>query len=370
MISKAFEVLWNSSLARPLLSRPASSDLPLVVAGWFRTANGIGEGARSTFRTLQAEGLNPVAVDLSDAFDLVDMECPFPLSKMPKAKNGTLIVHLNSPELPKALHALGMRRGRSWYVIGYWAWELPVFPPGWEKSFQFLSEIWSPSEFVTKTLSSHPRAPKVTTKGHPIYAPQKIEGSRADFGLPEGATIFLTLADSLSSLDRKNPFGAIQAFRSTFGDDERFLLIVKTRNLTKRSRAELHLRDAIGEARNVRVMDASLSDAERWGLMNSIDCLISLHRAEGFGMPIAEAIALGKPVVVTAWSGNMDFCKDEHGQLVDYDLVPCNDRYGRYTFPGAVWAEPRIDRVDLVKALRQGKLGETLPADCPRRTSL
>ena len=351
VLDPVFSRLRRHSLARPLANPPEDVALPVVVAGWFRTANGIGEGARSTYRALRDEGRNPIAVDLSGAFDLVDMTCPFALSPMPQDDAGTLIVHLNSPELPKALYELGMRRGRSWYVIGYWAWELPVFPTGWDRNFDLVSEIWSPSSFVTDALASHPNAPPVITKGHPIHVPSDIDGSRAQFGLPDHATIYLTLADSLSSLDRKNPFGAIDAFKQAFGDNPSKLLIVKVRNLARNERAERDIKAAIGGAPNIMVMDGSLSDGQRWGLLKTIDCLISLHRAEGFGMPLAEAIALGQPVIATAWSGTMDFCNEGNAQLVDYDLVPCVDRYGRYNVPDAVWAEPRIDPRALLLAV-------------------
>ncbi|MEM0898850.1 MAG: hypothetical protein AAGI92_02740 [Pseudomonadota bacterium] len=329
-------------IARPVHVPPSDKDAPLVVAGLFRTASGIGEGARSTFRMLQDEGKSPIAVCLSEAFDLVDMESPIPLFEMPRADEGTLVVQLNSPELPAALQILGMKRGRSWYVIGYWAWELSIFPPGWDRNFDLVSEIWTPSTFVTEAVGQHPKAPSVSTKGHVIHVPEGVSPNREKFELPQDAKIYITMADSLSSLDRKNPFAAIRYFKGMHGDDEGALLIVKSRNLAQNKRAKRDLVKAIGESPNIRLMDATLSEPERWSLLASVDCLISLHRSEGFGLPIAEAIALYKEVVVTAYSGNMDFCTPENSTLVDYELVPCEDRYGRYSYKHAVWASARL----------------------------
>lgn len=342
IISPIIQRCRRAMIARPLRQKPAGANSPLVVAGLFRTASGIGEGARSTYRSLKAEGRQPMAVCLSEAFGLVDMDSLIPLSPMPSGESGTIIVHLNSPELPKALLFLDIKRGKpAWYVIGFWAWELAVFPPGWDRNFDLVSEIWTPSSFVTNAFEQHPKAPAVTTKGHSIYPPDKIDAARAPFGLPENVKIYLTIADAMSSLDRKNPFAAIDAFKQTHGDDLEFLLVVKTRNLLQDTAAERDLKQAIGTAPNIRLMDRSLTEVEKWNLLAAADCLVSLHRSEGFGLPIAEAIAIGKPVIVTAWSGNMDFCTRENATLIDYDLVACEDRYGRYCFPDAVWAEPK-----------------------------
>lgn len=350
IINPAKRQIRRSMIAHPSREKRSGNKSPLVVAGLFRTASGIGEGARSTYRSLVEAGEKPIAVCLSASFNLVDMESPVPLSDMPDDLQGTIILQLNSPETPKALYDLGLTRGKSWYVIGFWAWELSLFPPGWDKNFDLVSEIWTPSTFVTQSLAAHPRAPLVTTKGHPVYVPEKIDGSRALFGLPEGKTIYLTLADALSSLDRKNPFAAIEAFKRSHADDPGYMLVVKTRNLRRNPQAEQDLRQAIGDTPNIMLMDRSLTEAQKWGLLKACDCLLSLHRSEGFGLPIAEAIALGKHVIVTAWSGNMDFCTARNATLVDYELVPCKDRYGRYEFPDAVWAEtelPDLDQIDL-----------------------
>ena len=342
LVHPALDRYRRAAISRPLPVKPDGSDVPIVVAGLFRTASGIGEGARSTFRALQKEGKKPIPVCLSDIFGVADMESPIPLSEMPTDRHGIVIVQQNSPELPRALRALGLTRGRSWYVVGFWAWELSIFPPGWERNFDLVSEIWTPSSFVTRALEQHPNAPPITTKGHPIFVPDGVSADRARFDLPDGVRLYICLADSLSSLDRKNPFAAIAYFRQHYGEDDKALLIVKTRNLALNPRAQHDIATAIGGASNIRVMDASLSETDKWTLLASIDCLISLHRSEGFGLTIAEAIALGKHVIVTGYSGNMDFCTPDNATLVDYELVPCEDRYGRYRYPDAVWAEPAI----------------------------
>jgi glycosyltransferase involved in cell wall biosynthesis len=338
LLHPVLQAYYKSQLSAPLKLRPEAPS-PVVVAGLFRTANGIGEGARSTYRMLKEQGLQPIAVDLSEFFHLVDMETDIPLSQMPKAEKGTLVLQLNSPETPKALRDLGLKGSNSWYVIGFWAWELPAFPEGWDKHFDLVSEIWTPSSFCKKAIAQHQKAPKVSTFGHKVYPPNNLIADRAAFNLPEEAYVYITMADSFSSLDRKNPFAAIEAFKSSFAHDPKKILLVKTRNLSKDPRAEKDIKTSIAGHDNIRLLDQSLTEQKRWQLMQSCDALISLHRAEGFGLTIAEMQALGKKVIVTAWSGNMDFCTPDNAVLVDYKLVPCIDRYGRYNYPEAVWAQ-------------------------------
>ncbi len=341
--------------------RVGRSDAPLVIAGLFSTANGIGEAARATYRSLEAAGLSPIAVDLSEYLAPVDLETDIHLQTMPDAPEGTLILQLNGPESMAALQHLGMRRGRNWYTIGYWAWELPTFPKDWDRAFRFLSEIWAISEFTGKALRSHPKAPIVHVLPHAISAPNNPRNVRAQYRCSEDQFIFLTMADGMSSLSRKNPFAAIRAFKGAFGDDPKRRLIIKTRNLNHKPEAKSDLLECIGTAQNIEVLDTSLSENDLWALLNSVDCFVSLHRSEGFGLVLAEAMALGKPVICTNWSGNTDFTSAETAALVDYELVPCDDPYGIYTDTTALWAE-----ADLEDAVAKMKKVASDPKFCVR----
>ena len=329
-------------IARPQPSLKHTEDYVVVVAGLFRTANGIGEGVRGTYNALLAAGLSPVAVDLSEQLALVDLETNITLSPMPKDKHGILILQLNGPETAAGLQHLGMTRGRQWYTIGYWAWELPVFPKNWDIAFPFLSEIWAISEFTAKALKQHPKAPPISVMGHAISVPEEAVSQRIKFKIEENAFVFVTLADSMSSLSRKNPFTVIAAHKQAFGDNMDVQLIVKTRNLERNLKAYDDISMAIGEAKNIRLLDVSLSEQERWELFASIDSVVSLHKSEGFGLTLAEAMALNKAVISTAWSGNMDFTRPDNSYLADFTLIPCEDSYGIYDDKAAVWAEVSV----------------------------
>lgn len=330
------------TLARPVMETPVGRDAPFVLAGLFSTANGIGEAARVTYRALCAAGVTPIAVDLSPQLAPVDMQCDIPLSAMPDAQEGTLLLQLNAPEIPTALHHLDMRRGRRWRTIGYWAWELPIFPKHWDKAFAYLSDVWAISTFTKSALALHPRAPDMAVFGHAVCPPDGLTSDRGEFGLPSDAFVFLAMADSMSSMERKDPFSAIAAHREAFGDDPRRVLVLKTRNLARDPLAQARLEGAIAGAGNIRVMDVSLSERKRWELMHAVDAVVSLHRAEGYGLVMAEAMAIGKPVVCTGWSGNMDFTTQEAAFLVDYTLIPCDDPYDVYRARGAQWAQADV----------------------------
>lgn len=331
-------------IARPSKTVPSANHAPLVVAGTFRTANGIGQAARQTFYALEAAGLSPIAVDLSKQLASVDLEVPFPLQAMPAVNEGVLIMQINGPETMAALQHLKMGREKNWYTIGYWAWELPIFPAGWERAFPFLSELWTISEFSAKALRKHKKAPQITVFGHSIHVPKRIKPDRALFKLPKDAFVFLSMADSMSSLTRKNPFATIAGFKQIFADRDNVHLVIKVRNLERHPQADNDLRTAINGAQNISLIDATLTDEELWTLLGSIDCFVSLHRSEGFGLTIVEAMALAKPVIVTAWSGNMDFTTSENAYLVEPEFIPCTDKYGVYSGRQTVWADVSADQ--------------------------
>lgn len=338
-------------IARPSNTLPASQTAPIVVAGVFNSAHGIGEGARATFRALKAAGVNPIPVDVSEPFVPLDLESGIKCQPMPKNREGILILQVNGPETATALRYLKMAHCRNWYIIGYWAWELPNFPEEWGHALDYLSEIWTPSSFSASALNQHPKAPKVSIFGHAVSPPTALQSARAKFGWKKGEFVFLTLADSMSSLERKNPFATIRAFRHAFGNAPDRRLVIKTRNLSTNETAKSKIMSEIGDSENISLLDASLTEGELWTLLQSADALVSLHRSEGFGLTIAEAMALSKPVICTNWSGNTDFVTATSAALVDYGLIPCVDPYGVYADEAALWAN--VDELHAAQLLKR-----------------
>lgn len=365
-------VVWNA-YARATLARPASTRQwgPVVVAGLFSTASGLGEAARSTWRALDSAGCDPIAVDLTPFLAPSDLKTDIPLDDMPTTPTGTLILQVNGPEVTAALHHLGMKRGRNWYTIGYWAWELAEFPPKWERALPYLSALWTISDFCRDAFSKKCALP-IDVFPHPVRAPSlDRDACRSHFGFPPQAFITLAMADALSSLERKNPIGAILAHEEAFGDDPDRILVVKSRNLDYASggnKGAKRLYEAVANRSNVQLLDRVLTEADQWQLIFAADAVLSLHRSEGYGLVLAEAMIAGRPVIATGYSGNMMFMTDDTSYPIGFDLVPVNDPTKIYRSARGVWADPSLSEAASVLLQLAGKPPEiSALSDAARR---
>jgi glycosyltransferase involved in cell wall biosynthesis len=236
------------------------------------------------------------------------------------------------------------------YVIGVWAWEAPSLP-GWaRREVARVDEIWVPSRFVRRAFRSATNKP-ITVWRHVVDASLPGDEPRSDFGLPHDAVLFFFNFDASSSDARKNPWGVIHAFESAFTDDERrgpARLVLKTQNLDTHPPLRAALQASLDRVNGI-LIDEELPRDRMNALLGSIDVYASLHRAEGFGLGIAEAMLLGKPVIVTAYSGNMDYSTRTNSCLVGYTMRPIDESDHRLTpharevyEPGLIWAEPNV----------------------------
>jgi hypothetical protein len=330
------------ALLAPRIARPEpDGEGVLVVAGYVSAATGLGAATRRLAAGLRAAGLSPLEADLTGPLrQRAGPEGAGPLVPVPPGP-GTLLVHVNGPMLPWALRVLGRRAVAGKRVVAVWNWELPLLPADWHRGFACCHEIWVGSEFVAAAVRAAPGAPPVHVVPYPILpAPAPAAMTRAEFGLPEDAFVTLALFDATSSLARKNPLGAIAAHHAAFGNRADRLLVVKTHATADAGPAWAGVLAAAAAHPNVRVLDAHLSRPALWALVAASDCLLSLHRAEGYGFAMAEAMALGRAVVATGWSGNMDFMAGPGAYPVPFALVPAVDPQEIYDLPGARWAEP------------------------------
>jgi len=303
------------------------ADGPIKVVGYFAGSHGIAASARLAARAFEALGVPVERVDASHA------KLTWTPRKDPPERAAAWIFHLNPPELLAELAVLGPRRllGPRY---GYWAWELPKAPAGWLKDAALVDEVWAPSRYNAKALAG--AAAPVRVVPHPLF----VEDYAGVTPAPrEAAFQAVALFDFNSSVARKNPRGAIEAFRRAFGDDPACRLTLKTQNgrifpdLLAKLRAEAPA--------NVRIVDETWPYEQVKALIAGADAVISLHRAEGFGLSPAEALALGCPVVATGFSGVMDFLDAENAVLVPWRPVAVEDPQRIYR--GQSWAEPDLD---------------------------
>jgi len=363
-----------SRIIAPVPDRAPKGGMPIAIAGLFSTMSGIGEGARLAYDALESAGMAPSAFDISAAFGQKEIEGPARRPIVP-GTGGTLVVHHNAPFLPHALWALGRARVRGRRVIGYWAWEFPRIPESWYPSFGYLHEVWVPSELARTAVASGTDLP-VHTVPHPLPPPVVTPNMRARLGLPENVLIVLTAFHMGSAFTRKNPLAAITAFRRAFGDATDKLLLVKVIDHGASPIAREALGRAVEGAANIRLLNVMLPPADMSGLMAAVDIVLSLHRSEGFGLVPAEAMQLGKPVVATGWSGNMDFMNAGNSAPVAYTMVPVQDPYdGAFIADGQLWAEADVD--DAANWLRRlaadpdlrARMGEAARTDIARQLS-
>jgi glycosyltransferase involved in cell wall biosynthesis len=319
----------------------------LAVGGELSRATGLGEGARLMLQGAAKLGLATWPLDVGPPVrervapeHAAEMNTPH--SETPPA-GAPLVLHINPPLLPLAMLRLGRRILRGRRIVGYWAWELPTVPPDWRVGLRFVHEVWVPSRFTADALDKLvPGGVRVVP--HPLaLAPPTAEPDRAGFGLPPDTVTVLVSFNMASSFERKNPLAAIAAFRAAFGDRDDRLLVIKV-GYPEHFPADLaRLSAAIGGSRNIRLDAGTLSPRRSQSLTASADIVLSLHRSEGFGLVPAEAMLLGKPVIATGWSGNMDFMDASCAAPIGYRLVPVHDPRGVYDMPGAVWAEADPD---------------------------
>ncbi|MBO1074932.1 hypothetical protein IAI58_04400 [Roseomonas marmotae] len=364
------EALFGAMAAlAPRIDRPEPDGQgTLVVAGYFTAATGLGAATRRLAAGLREAGLAPTEIDLTGPLrQRAGPEGPGPLAPVPEGP-GTLLVHVNGPMLPWALKVLGKRAVRGKRVIAVWNWELPLLPRDWYRGFACCHEIWVGSSFVAEACRAAPGCPPVRVVPYPILPrPAPAAMTRADFGLPEEAFVTLTIFDATSSLARKNPLGAIEAHYRAFGHRPDRILVIKTHATEDAGPGWAEVAAAAAAHPNVRIMRDHFSRAALWALIASADCLLSLHRAEGYGFAMAEAMVLGRPVVATGWSGNMDFMTGAGSFAVPYRMIPAHDPQNIYEIPGAVWAEPDLEAAArLLSALADmPRKGYPAPASFP-----
>lgn len=315
----------------------------IVVAGMFRTANGIGRAALNCYQALREEGLSPIAVDLSGMFNQVDVSSEAPLEDMPLGGNGTLVLFANAPETERALIGLGLRRWHKWRVIGAWAWELSIVPADWARQTGFLSEIWAPSRFVQQAFQD---AFSLPVKNVPHVVPLQMHAKAWPTPANRGDSTLrvLATADGRSSLHRKNLLATMQMFSNAFPGHEAVHLTVKCRNLSLYKQYEAAVMAFAASDPRIDVIDRSFTEEEQTHLLWNSDIVMSSHRSEGFGMHLAEAMAAGRATIATGWSGNLEFMTQDNSSLLPFVLKPVSDPTGTYdALPGAMWAEVDID---------------------------
>lgn len=340
-----FSLLEDS--VRRRLDEPELDKTGIEYIGFARAESGLGENLRAmvaaTLTTAIPFAVSDVPLD-SGIRNRDDSMLPY----MTDRRFATRVICVNPDVLGEAYYHDGYGRCADAYRIGFWFWELERLPRVWVRQLRLVDEVWAATDFVADAVRRDASCPVVKVRT-PVQRPALARAySRAEFGLDPHTCLFLFSFAYSSFATRKNPEAAIAAFRRAFPrGDEHASLVIKTSQSETFPELQARLHQLASADRRIQFLDKYLSRQDVYGLQSVADCYVSLHRSEGLGLGLAECMAQGKPVIATAYSGNLEFMNGDNSYLVDYRLVPV--REGDYPdFRGQVWADADVEHAALL----------------------
>lgn len=331
------------------------------VIGFPQGVLGLGEDARMAARVFQINA-TPVALVNAPMSGPARLDHSVDHLLSDELKYGISLICLPAPEMVR----LALEGGRKLidaptHKIGAWPWELPHWPSAFGKVHQMVDEIWAQSRFVQSVYSRLGDTP-VYHMPMAVEVPAPVDPRRERFGLPPNEFLFYLMFDGNSWLSRKNPLAGVLAFKQAFGENSPGVgLVIKAMNVRDDDPVWRAVQELTAGDSRIHIVSERLSRQDSTDFMACCDAYISLHRSEGFGRVIAEAMALGQPVVATNFSGNVDFCEPDTAFLVDGELVPL--RPGDYLFSeGQYWCDPDVSVAaeQLKRVIEDGPLRERI----------
>lgn len=311
------------------------------VIGYHRHVLGLGQALRTSIAALKTTTIPFVVRDFQAGIASHTTEGAARADEVSHCRYGINLMGINPDLLYRLPLWLKSDEWRTRYNIGYWFWELANFPTPWRYAKSIVDEIWVNTDFVKEALSQSgiavhkiPFAVEFAMPANPSL--------RDHYGIGPDDFVFLFSLDLDSYVERKNPRAVIEAFLEAFGTTSgRPLLILKMVHGQRYPEVLMSLTKLIANHPRIRMIDEPYSAEQMRGLLQSADCYVSLHRAEGLGLAMAESMYLGKPVIATAYSGNLEFMNADNAALVPYELIPVKPNQ----YPHAkdqVWAQPDI----------------------------
>lgn len=367
------------------LARPASCD-PSDALDWRQrpfgvnlfghvySQFGVGEDVRMAARALQAAGVPFTLIDVPPGPGIAQGDRSLEHLVGRDAPYAFNLFCMTAPEHARyrAMHGTGLTQGR--YNIGYWPWELSCWPTAWQPLFGLVDEVWSSSTHTLGAVQASSPVPcrlmPMAVELGPVADFGGRRGAREHFGLPQQTYLFCFAFDLSSSIHRKNPQACLEAFQKAFplgSSTEDVGLVIKTHRPSSPHAEWERLKARAARDPRIRLVEETLARSELLALYQCCDCFLSLHRAEGFGRAVAEAMLLGLRVIVTGYSGNLDFCSPPHTLLVPVRLVDI--RPGEYQAgEGLQWAD--INMAMVVESLRVAVLSNASPCKLGRYSIL
>lgn len=322
-------------------------NIGINVYGYFNELSGLSESARLNVNALFT---NSIQVNIK-SFTYNHVPNEYLKEKSSNIDFPINLFHININFIENFIKDLGTSFFKHKYNIAYWAWEYNEPPIEIIEYINLFDEIWTPSNFCVNSFNQLTTKPVVKIP-HPISPPRNnfIKKDNNIF-------TFLSVFDSVSSLERKNPIASINAFLKAFKNNTNTQLILKTHNLDLFKKEKQYFTSIVKENKNIKIINKNLTKEELHKLFYNCDAYISLHRSEGFGLTLAEAMSFCKPVIATGYSGNLEFMNINNSFLIPYELTETTKEYG-LTKKGYTFADPNINSAsEIMQFLVKNKHG-------------
>jgi glycosyltransferase involved in cell wall biosynthesis/GT2 family glycosyltransferase len=307
------------------------------VYGYAFAESGTGQIVRSVVAALAAEGIPYAVVPFTRTVSRQQQRFHDLGAGAPSFD--TNLICVNADQVPLFFESMRGQLLPGARNIGLWAWEVEHLPATMARSERYLDEVWGISSFTAAALARGLTKP-VRAFPLPVIVPRVQPRTRAELGMPEGF-LFLFCFDYDSVFRRKNPKAIVAAFRQAFPDRAGAVLYMKTTNAERHVAEDQQLRAAAAGRPDIVIRDSYVTSDEYFTMLDACDCYVSLHRSEGFGLTIAEAMALGKPVISTAYSSTIEFANESNSFPVPARLTEVGNDAPPYP-ANARWAEPDI----------------------------
>ncbi|MDH3834909.1 MAG: glycosyltransferase family 4 protein, partial [Nitrosopumilus sp.] len=345
MLSESDQIIVNRSkidgiTGRKLIEKNSEklhlNKIAINVSGYLKGEFGIAEAGRSYATAIKDVGIPFVLNNIDSSlhrnedktFNNFEEFNPNPIN----------LIVVNADQSDVFYKKVGPKYFENKYNIGVWFWELSDFPKEWNNSFKYYDEIWVASSFIANSIAKFSPIPVVKITCPIEIDESKFVKNRSKFKLKEDNFVFLFIFDFLSVFERKNPLGVIEAFKNTFSEEENVVLVIKSINGSK-SPLENKKLQQVCQRKNIILFDEHMDRDKIYSLLASSDCYVSLHRSEGHGFTIAEAMYAKKPVIATSYGGNTDFMNVNNSFPVKYNVKKLERDHGAYK-KGSIWADP------------------------------
>jgi glycosyltransferase involved in cell wall biosynthesis len=319
--------------------KPARSKAAgVAVFGYLKTLNGVGQAGRLIVQALNSVDYPVTEFDVGNPNEIPQI---FNL-KATKSEFNKVILSVDAHSIGSISSAIGKKFLHGKYVIAQWFWELEEVPEYYQAAFEVIDELWVPTEYMRSAfLAVAPPKVNIRHMPLPLVGPtMSATVDRTHFGIGQDF-MFLFIFDFLSVMKRKNPIGLVEAFSAAFTENEGPILVIKTINGDKRITEMAQLKSACNNRKDIMILEQEFAKSEMNSLVTLCDSYVSMHRAEGLGLTLAEAMTAGKPVIATDYSGNLDFMNTENSILISWRRTEVGS--GAEGYPAtATWAEPDL----------------------------